>query len=85
MKIKVGCDDLGEDVARVKAVRELIGPGIAFPYMVDANYSMSLDKTVPESRSHLFRYAGAGLASCLSPTVFQQVSDSGQPRFDSTW
>ena len=39
VKIKVGQPTLAEDVERVAAVRELIGPKVAF--MVDANYSMS--------------------------------------------
>lgn len=44
IKIKIGKSDLAEDVARVRAVRELIGPGIAL--MVDANYSMSVDEAI---------------------------------------
>lgn len=44
VKIKVGKEDLAEDVARVKAVRELIGPDITF--MVDANYSMSVEQAI---------------------------------------
>lgn len=44
VKIKIGQPTLEEDVARVAAVRELIGPGITF--MVDANYSMSVDQAI---------------------------------------
>ncbi|MEX0345106.1 MAG: mandelate racemase/muconate lactonizing enzyme family protein [Rhizobiaceae bacterium] len=44
VKIKVGQPTLAEDVARVEAVRRLIGPDISF--MVDANYSMSLDQAI---------------------------------------
>lgn len=44
VKIKIGQPDLAEDVARIKAVRELIGPDVAF--MVDANYSMSVDQAI---------------------------------------
>lgn len=44
VKIKVGKEDLDEDVERARAVRELIGPDIAF--MVDANYSMSVEKAI---------------------------------------
>ena len=44
VKIKVGREHLKEDVARVKAVRELIGMDITF--MVDANYSMSVEKAI---------------------------------------
>lgn len=44
VKIKVGKEDYLEDVARVEAVRKLIGNDIKF--MVDANYSMSEQKAV---------------------------------------
>ncbi len=44
VKIKVGKEDYKEDVARVKAVRKLIGPDIKF--MVDANYSLSVDEAI---------------------------------------
>lgn len=39
VKIKVGKDDLAEDVERAAAVRQLIGPDVTF--MVDANYSLT--------------------------------------------
>ncbi len=44
VKIKVGQPDLKDDIERVKAVRELIGPDITF--MVDANYSMSRQQAI---------------------------------------
>jgi len=44
VKIKVGQPDLADDIARVKAVRELIGPDLVF--MVDANYSMDVDRAI---------------------------------------
>ncbi|QBF34284.1 mandelate racemase/muconate lactonizing enzyme family protein [Thalassococcus sp. S3] len=44
VKIKIGQPTLLEDVTRVKAVRELIGPDVAF--MVDANYSMSVEEAI---------------------------------------
>ncbi len=44
IKIKIGKPDLAEDITRVRAVRELIGPDIAL--MVDANYSMSVDEAI---------------------------------------
>lgn len=44
VKIKVGLPSLEEDVARVKAVRDLIGPDITF--MVDANYALSVDQAI---------------------------------------
>ncbi|MEP3346377.1 MAG: mandelate racemase/muconate lactonizing enzyme family protein [Litoreibacter sp.] len=44
VKIKVGQPALAEDVARIAAVRELIGPDVGFA--VDANYSMSVDQAI---------------------------------------
>ncbi|PWJ22151.1 mandelate racemase/muconate lactonizing enzyme family protein [Jannaschia seohaensis] len=43
VKIKVGLP-LAEDVARVAAVRDLIGPDL--PFMVDANYSMEVEQAI---------------------------------------
>ncbi len=51
VKIKVGQPSLHEDVARVAAVRELIGPHLAL--MVDANYSMSVDEAI--AAAHAFK------------------------------
>ena len=44
VKIKVGQPELAQDIERVAAVRKLIGPDITF--MVDANYSMSIEQAV---------------------------------------
>lgn len=44
VKIKVGREKLEEDVERVRAVRDHIGNDISF--MVDANYSMSVEKAI---------------------------------------
>lgn len=44
VKIKVGKPELGEDVERVRAVRDLIGPDVAF--MVDANYALTVDQAI---------------------------------------
>lgn len=44
VKIKVGRPDLADDVARVAAVREAIGPQITFA--VDANYGLSVDQAI---------------------------------------
>jgi len=49
VKIKVGRENLAEDVARVAAVRSLIGPDIAF--MVDANYALSVDQAIAAARA----------------------------------
>lgn len=48
VKIKIGRDNLDEDIQRIKAVREFIGPDVTF--MVDANYSMSVEKAIECSR-----------------------------------
>ncbi|KAA5823698.1 mandelate racemase/muconate lactonizing enzyme family protein [Algibacter amylolyticus] len=44
VKIKIGRDNLQEDLDRIKAVREFIGPDVTF--MVDANYSMTVEKAI---------------------------------------
>ncbi len=44
VKIKIGREKLEEDVQRIKAVRELVGPDVTF--MIDANYSMSVEKAI---------------------------------------
>ncbi|MEM9734030.1 MAG: mandelate racemase/muconate lactonizing enzyme family protein [Pseudomonadota bacterium] len=44
VKIKISQPDLADDVARIQAVRELIGPNVAF--MVDANYALSVDQAI---------------------------------------
>ena len=49
VKIKVGKEDLDEDITRVAAVREFVGADITF--MVDANYSMSIDHAVRAARA----------------------------------
>ncbi|GGH28064.1 uroporphyrinogen decarboxylase [Alsobacter metallidurans] len=44
VKIKVGRPDLADDVARVAAVRERIGPDVRFA--VDANYALSVEQSI---------------------------------------
>ena len=44
VKIKIGQPSLFEDVERIKAVRDLIGPDVSF--MVDANYALSVDEAI---------------------------------------
>ncbi|WP_282134250.1 mandelate racemase/muconate lactonizing enzyme family protein [Seonamhaeicola maritimus] len=44
VKIKIGRENLQEDLDRIKAVREFVGPDVTF--MVDANYSMSIEKAL---------------------------------------
>jgi len=49
IKIKVGKDDLAEDVARVRAVRQLIGADV--PLMVDANYALDVPRAIEAARA----------------------------------
>jgi len=49
IKIKIGQPTLEEDVARIAAVRDLIGPDVFF--MVDANYSMSVEQAIEASNA----------------------------------
>ncbi|WP_426085032.1 enolase C-terminal domain-like protein, partial [Escherichia coli] len=48
VKIKLGQATLAEDIARIKAVRKLIGPDITF--MVDANMSWSVEQAVKAAK-----------------------------------
>ncbi len=48
VKIKIGRPNLDEDIERIAAVRELVGPDVTF--MVDANYSMSVEKAIEAAR-----------------------------------
>ena len=49
VKIKIGQPTLAEDVERIAAVRDLIGPDTAF--MVDANYSLLVDQAIEAARA----------------------------------
>ncbi len=49
VKIKIGQPKLETDLERIAAVRELIGPDATF--MVDANYSMSVDEAIEASNA----------------------------------
>mgnify|MGYP003624284817 CR=1 FL=1 len=44
VKIKIGQPDLAEDLKRIAAVRELIGPDVQF--MVDANYALTVEEAI---------------------------------------
>ncbi len=44
VKIKIGRENLEEDIERIQAVRQLIGSGRSL--MVDANYAMSVDQAI---------------------------------------
>ncbi|WP_163131925.1 mandelate racemase/muconate lactonizing enzyme family protein [Agarivorans sp. Alg241-V36] len=49
VKIKIGRQDANEDIARIKAVRELIGKDVTF--MIDANYSLSVEQAIALSKA----------------------------------
>ena len=49
VKIKIGQPELQQDTERVMEVRRLIGPDITF--MVDANYSMSVEQAIAAARA----------------------------------
>ncbi|MER8485305.1 mandelate racemase/muconate lactonizing enzyme family protein [Mesorhizobium sp. M1322] len=49
VKIKVGQPTLEEDVQRVTAVRDLIGPEVTF--MVDANYGLDVQQAIAAARA----------------------------------
>lgn len=49
VKIKVGKDELAEDVARVAAVRQRIGPDV--PFMVDANYALDVPRAIAAAKA----------------------------------
>ncbi|WP_075602118.1 mandelate racemase/muconate lactonizing enzyme family protein [Saccharicrinis aurantiacus] len=44
VKIKIGRENMEEDMERIKAVREHIGPDVTF--MVDANYALTVDQAI---------------------------------------
>lgn len=48
VKIKVGQPDLADDLDRAKAVRQMLGPDRFF--MVDANYSMTVDQAITAAK-----------------------------------
>lgn len=49
IKIKIGQPELAMDIERIAAVRDLIGPDATF--MVDANYSMSVDEAIAAAKA----------------------------------
>jgi len=80
VKIKVGRPRLAEDVERVRAVRELLGPDRAL--MVDANYALSIEAAI--AAAHAF--APFGLVWFEEPIVpddfagYRRIADAtGMP------
>lgn len=80
VKIKIGHENLDEDIERIAAVRELIGPDITF--MVDANYSMSVEQAIEAAN----RFKQYDIAWFEEPTIpdnylgYAQIADAtGMP------
>ena len=63
VKIKIGRENLDEDIERIKAVRDLIGPEITFSG--DANYSMSVEKAIEAAT----RFAAYDITWFEEPTI----------------
>ena len=80
VKIKIGQPDLATDIERIAAVRDLIGPDIAFA--VDANYSLSVEQAIEAGRA----FAPFDLMWFEEPTIpdnyhgYKQIADAtGMP------
>ncbi|MGB5557066.1 MAG: mandelate racemase/muconate lactonizing enzyme family protein [Paracoccaceae bacterium] len=72
VKIKIGQPDLADDIARIKAVRALLGPDRAF--MVDANYALTVDQSIAAARA----FAPFDLMWFEEPTVPDDYRGYGQ-------
>ena len=68
IKMKVGRDSLAEDVARVAAMRDLLGAD--FPLMVDANMRWSVDEAIRAAQA----LSGYGLYWLEEPTLPEDVA-----------
>ena len=68
IKMKVGRAQLGDDVARVRAMRKKLGDG--FPLMVDANMGWSVDQAVRAARA----LAELNLVWLEEPTIPDDVA-----------
>ena len=68
IKMKVGRERLSEDVARVRAIRELLGPD--GPLMVDANMRWSADQAIRAARA----LAGHDVYWLEEPTAPEDVA-----------
>ncbi|MDI1236134.1 MAG: mandelate racemase/muconate lactonizing enzyme family protein [Polaromonas sp.] len=73
-KIKVGRPHVSEDVARLSAVRDAVGPG--FDIMVDANQGFNR----PEALRRAAAFAGLDLAWLEEPMAAEDVSGHTQLR-----
>ena len=72
VKIKVGKEELAEDVERARAVKNLIGPEIDF--MVDANYAFDLERAKKAARA----FREVGIVWFEEPTIPDNFKDYGE-------
>ena len=72
VKIKIGRENLDEDIERIKAVREFIGPDVIF--MVDANYSMTVEKAI-EAISRFRRHDVTWFEEPITPDDYRGYSE----------
>jgi L-alanine-DL-glutamate epimerase-like enolase superfamily enzyme len=77
-KIKIGRPHVSEDVARLRAVREAVGP--AFELMTDANQGFNRAESVRRARA----FDGLGLAWMEEPLPAEDVSGHRQLREHTT-
>ncbi len=77
-KIKIGRPHVSEDVARLSAVREAVGPG--FDIMTDANQGFNRAEAVRRARA----FDGLGLAWMEEPLPAEDVSGHQQLRAHTT-
>lgn len=80
VKIKIGQATLAQDIERIQAVRDTIGPDRTF--MVDANYSMSVEQAIKAAKA----FAPFNLLWFEEPTIpddyfgYAQIADqTGMP------
>ncbi|MEL6450360.1 MAG: mandelate racemase/muconate lactonizing enzyme family protein [Pseudomonadota bacterium] len=71
VKIKIGQPIQAEDIARIAAVRDLIGPDITF--MVDANYSMTTDQAIQMGQA-MKPYDIAWFEEPVEPDLFEDFA-----------
>ena len=77
VKIKIGQPTQAEDVARIAAVRDLIGPDVTF--MVDANYSMTVDQAIAMAKAIKRPMTSRGSKNRSSPTPLKTTPPSATP------
>ena len=72
IKIKVGRPDLADDVARLGAIRDMLGPGRAL--MADANYAFTVDQAIAAAEA----FRPIDLVWFEEPTIPDAYKDYGR-------